>query len=207
MIGVDVSKPTMAVTWWDAAARTARWEASGPNDPAGVARLLDQTPTDEPLVLEPTGRSGRALVDAARAQGRPLLLAPPRRAKAFLAAVQPRAKTDRLDSRGLALDGASAALTPYPVKPPDTEELAQLLAARKGISRAALRLALQRRELPAAAAALDAALQVLREQLAELDRPIAARAAPMPEAAALDRVPGIGPVVAAALAPRLRAKV
>src|SRR5712692_7633041 len=83
------------------------------------------------------------VVKQAQAAGRTVLLAPPRKAKAFLASIQSRAKTDRLDGRGLALFGLSRPLTPYPVKSDTVDELDQLLSARKGLARSLAQLRLQ----------------------------------------------------------------
>jgi transposase len=132
---------------------------------------------------------------------------------AFLSGVQRRAKTDRLDGRGLALFALSVPLREFPVKSAAVEKVSQLLSARKGLSESAARLSQQRAELPHAAAALEAAVSSLREQIAALDREITTAAGaggqdaePSGLAAAralLLSVPGVGPVTAAAVAARL----
>ena len=211
MLGVDVSKATLASSLLDAQTRRALWQQEGPNTPAGIRSLLKKTPRDVPIVLEPTGRYGQLVVQEARAAGRQVLLAEPRRAKAFLRSVQSRAKTDRLDSAGLALFALSQPLPPYPLKSEMAEELDQLLSARKGIAAALARLEQQAKELPYAREALGPAIQTLREQRDRLDRKIEELTrAKGPErgslAAAVQtllKVPGIGPVTAAALASRL----
>jgi transposase len=141
--------------------------------------------------------------------GRSVLLAEPRRAKLFLRSVRPRAKTDRLDSFGLALFALSQPLRPYPEKRAGLDKLDQLLSARRGLSQALTRLAEQQRELPYARESLRPAVADLRARLKELDQAIT-QAAKEAEAAVhvarLEAVPGIGPVTAAALASRLLAK-
>ena len=130
----------------------------------------------------------------------------PRRARNFLRSIQSRAKTDKLDSRGLALFALSQPLSPYPIKTPMQEHLDQLLSARKGLSRAAATLGQQRQELPHAAQPLTIAITELNAQVKEMDRQIAALTTQAPEmraAQALAKVPGIGEVTAAALASRL----
>lgn len=229
MLGVDVSKAELHGTWRDPETRAIGWQGVVPNSPAGIRQLLRRVPSGG-LVVEPTGRYGEALVRAARAVGREVLLAPSRKARAFLWAEQPRAKTDRVDSAGLALYGLSGRLRPYPLPSPAVDQVQQLLAARRGLSQSLTSLRQQRAALPLAAAALTPAITALEAQLAELDRlleralasppaaapqralPAAAAADPTAAApataghplataaAALDAVPGIGAVTAAALA-------
>jgi transposase len=209
MLGIDVSKASLEATWRDPRSTAIAWRQQVPNSPAGIAALLARTPPGGPVVLEPTGRYGEPVARAARAQGRPVLLAPPRQARAFLFACQPRAKTDRLDSAGLALYGLRQALRPYPLREPALETLHQLLAARRGLSRSLAALEQQRLALPDAAAALQPAVQALRAQRAALDRDLAQRLQHDPALAPAQRlqaVPGIGPVVAAAVTACLQAK-
>jgi transposase len=156
------------------------------------------------VVVEPTGRSGEPLIRAVQGAGREVLLAVPRRARAFLWAEQPRAKTDRLDSAGLALYGLSGRLRPYLLPSPAVDQVQQLLAARRGLSQSLTSLRQQRAALPLAAAALTPAIEGLERELKVLDAQIeraAARAAELATAvAALKTVPGIGDVTAPALA-------
>jgi len=100
MLGIDVSKTTLACTQLLSLQQPAVWALSVPNTPTGIARLIARSAPDEPWVVEPTGRYSQPLVVQARAAGRTVLLAQPKRAKAFLASVSPHAKTDRLDSAG-----------------------------------------------------------------------------------------------------------
>jgi transposase len=202
MLGVDVSKAELHGTWRDPATRRIGWHGAVPNSPAGIERLLRLVPPGA-VVVEPTGRYGEALVRAAQAAGREVLLATPRRARAFLWAEQPRAKTDRLDSAGLALYGLGGRLRPYTLPSPAVDRVNQLLAARRGLSQSLMSLRQQRASLPLAAEALTPAIAGLERELAALDDRIAAaaEAEELAEAvAALDAVPGIGPVTAAALA-------
>lgn len=209
MLGIDVSKDTLAATLLARDTRPVQWERTVPNTPAGVAQLLARTPATVPWVLEPTGRYSHTVAQQAQAARRRVLLAPPKRAKAFLVSVQDRAKTDRLDSRGLALYALSVSLPPYPVKRAATEQLDQLLAARRGLAQALMRLGQQATDLPHAAAAIRPALGALRTQQQEIDRQIrhlTADAAAFPMVAELNRVPGIGPVTAATVTSCLQAK-
>jgi transposase len=201
MLGVDVGKAELHGTWRDPQTHQIRWQGAVPNTAAGVRRLLQRVPAT-PLVVEPTGRSGEPLVRAARAAGREVLLASPRQARAFLWAEQPRAKTDRLDSAGLALYGLSGRLRPYPLPSTLMDQVRQLLAARRGLSRALAALRQQQAALPRAAHALAPARAALQTQVRALDQELAGlvrRSAALAPARALDAVPGIGPVTAAAL--------
>lgn len=208
MLGIDVSKATLACTLVDPQKRQVRWARTVPNTPPGIQELLQATPPRVPWVLEPTGRYSLPVVRLAQEAGRRVLLAPPRQAKAFLQALQPRAKTDRLDSYGLARYALAIPLRPYRLKDPAVETLEQLLAARRGLAQSISRLEQQRKALPLAAEPLTAALHALQAQLLVLDRRIAQQTtdAALPGVAALDQVPGIGPVTAAAVAARLAAK-
>lgn len=207
MLGLDVSKATLAGTLVEARSRRVLWEQTVPNTADGVQHLLAASPPACPWVLEPTGSWSAPVARQAQAAGRQVLLAPPKQAKAFLAAVQARAKTDRLDSRGLALYALAVPLRPYPLKSAPVEHLDQLLAARTGLVRSLTSLRQQRAALPAAAGPLEGAIAAVEAQRKALDRQIAAHTrAHLPAAAALQRVPGIGPVTAAAVASCLTAK-
>jgi len=209
MLGIDVSKNTLVATLVEGTTHHTCWKQSVGNTEAGIASLLSRTPAGTPLVLEPTGRFGHLLVAQASAAGYPVLLAPPRKAKAFLSSISSRAKCDPLDSRGLALFALSQPLARYRLKSQIVEQVDQLLSARKGISSALARLSLQQRELPHAAAVLLEAIGALKEQRAALDKQIAELSAKSPELGAVARlrqVPGIGPVTAAAVASRLASK-
>lgn len=202
MLGVDVGKAELHGTWRDPETRVIGWQGVVPNNAAGIRQLLRRVPSGG-LVVEPTGRYGEALIRAAWADGREVLLAPSRKARAFLWAEQPRAKTDRVDSAGLALYGLSGRLRPYLLPSDTVDQVRQLLAARRGVSQSLTSLRLQQAALPRAATALEPAIAALAEQVTALDAQIerVVRAAPeLASSAALRAVPGIGPVTAAALA-------
>lgn len=223
VLGIDVSKATLDCALLDRSDRSHRvlWQTRVSNTAAGIEQLLSRTPAGTCLVLEPTGRYGRALVEQASHSGRhEVLLAPTRRAKAFRQSINSRAKTDRIDSRCLALfalaQPVSKPLRPYPIKSDVVEEVDQLLSARKGISHALTSLEKQRQELPHAAVCLEAAITSLKQQKAALDKQIAQRVKEADvrqpgstlsaTAERLQSVPGIGPITAAAVASRLEHK-
>jgi len=99
-----------------------------------------------------------------------VLLAAPRKARAFLWSEQPRAKPDRVDSAGLALDGLTGRLRPYLLPSPAVDQVKQLLSARRGLSQSLATLRQQRAALPLAADVLTPAITALEQQIAEVDR-------------------------------------
>jgi transposase len=208
MLGVDVGKEALYGTWRDPQTQRIRWQGEEPNTEAGIRRLLKRAPASA-VVVEPTGRYGEPLIRAAQASGRTVLQAVPRKARAFLWAEQPRAKTDRVDSAGLALYGLTGRLRPYLLPSPAVDLVNQLLAARRGLSQSLMSLRQQRASLPLAAAVLTPAIEGLERELAALDDRLqeAATAEELAAAVAtLQAVPGIGAVVAPALAACLVAK-
>jgi transposase len=169
MLGVDVGKAELHGTWRDPETRRIRWQGSVPNTDVGIRQLLRRVPGTA-LVVEPTGRYGEPLIRAAQRAGREVLLAAPRKARAFLWSEQPRAKTDRVDSAGLALYGLTGRLRPYLLPSPAVDQVKQLLAARRGLSQSLTTLRQQRAALPLAADVLAPAITALEQQIAELDR-------------------------------------
>jgi transposase len=211
MIGVDVSSGSLTCCLRLSREGKPSMELEVSNSVDGIRKLLSCMPSDAPWVVEPTGRYSLLVVKQAQEAGRCVLLAPPRKAKIYLNSVQTRAKTDKLDGRGLALFGLTHSLSPYPIKSENVDQFDQLLSARKGLSRAMMSLRLQRDALPyaEAKAALQPAIEKLTEQIKALDKQIAQRCQEHPDFAAsqkLLKVPGIGPVTAAAMASRLSSK-
>jgi transposase len=212
MLGIDVSKASLSCALLDRETEEFRWQRRYANSEGGVRQLLDKTPPEVPWVLEPTGRYSLSVAKQAKAAGREVLLAPTRKAKRYLASLQDRAKTDRLDAPGLAWFAASRPkkqrLGPYPVHSEAVERLQQLLAARRGVVDARMRLRQQRDELPHASAPLDAAIEALTAQEAALEKEIATLAEQVdaPARERLLEVVGIGPVTATAVLARMQGK-
>ena len=210
MLGIDVSKATLVVTLLRPADRHVLFTRSVPNTEEGVAQLRLEVHPEHPWVLEPTGRYGLLALSRATAAGRQVLLAAPAKARKYLQAVSSRAKTDPLDSQGLARFAVAVDLPPYPVKSDNTQELEQLLAARRGLSQSRMRLSQQRQELPAAAASLTADIDALTAQLKALDELIAKKTTETGASALVERllqVPGIGAVTATSVAACLLERV
>jgi len=213
MLGIDVSKDTLSCALLDTTTRQLLWHKEVNNTAAGWKQLLRHTPQAAPWVLEPTGRYSQPVARAAREAGRDVRLAQPKKAQLFLKSVQSRAKTDKLDAAGLALYGLSCLgtshdLAPYPLKSEMQDELDQLLCARRGLSQSLCELQARQRELPRAAQTLEPAVVALQEQIKDADRQIAGlvKAPELQAVKELQKVPGIGPVIAATLVSRLTAR-
>lgn len=208
MLGIDVSKDTLSCTLLDSTTRQKLWHKEVKNTSAGWKQLLKLTPPSVPWVLEPTGRYSQDVARAARQAGRDVRLAQPKKAQLFLKSVQSRAKTDKLDSAGLALYGCSCDLAPYPLKSEMQDEIDQLLLARRGLSQSLCELQARQRELPRAATALAPAIEALQSQLKTVDRQIAqlTKAPELTAVKELQKVPGIGPVIATTLVSRLTSR-
>jgi transposase len=209
MLGIDTSKATLQCSLRDPVTQCVLWDLDVANSESGVATLLKKAPSGVDWVIEPTGRYSVSVVRQAQAAGRTVLLAPPRKAKDYLRSLQSRAKTDKLDARGLALFGLSRPLAEYPVKEEALDAIDQLLSARKGLSNSITRLQLQSNELPSAKEVLDKAIALLKTEVRDLDKLIAGRTATEPKMAVakeLRKVPGIGAVTSAAVSSRLANK-
>lgn len=85
MLGIDVSKDTLACTLFDPQTQKPIWNRTVPNTSSGINRLLRQTPIESHWALEPTGRYGLLAATTARQAGRQVLLAQPKRHATFFA--------------------------------------------------------------------------------------------------------------------------
>jgi transposase len=122
-VGIDVAKAQ-----WDIAVRPsgARWTV--PNDPSGVATLVDQLQALHPTltVLEATGGLERVVTGALATAGLPVVVVNPRQARDFARATGQVAKTDALDARALAPCADVIRPTPRPLPDAQTQELRAL---------------------------------------------------------------------------------
>lgn len=84
MLGIDVSKENLVCALRDKDTRKVLWDITVPNDQQGIRTLLEKTPHHSPWVLEPTVKFSLFVVQRATECGKSVLLAPPRKAKAFL---------------------------------------------------------------------------------------------------------------------------
>jgi transposase len=208
-LGIDVSKKTLVCALLDPTTRKVSWEAEFPNAETGVETLLEKVDSQVTWILEPTGRYSLLAARKAQAAGRDVRLAAPRKAKLFLRSQNERAKTDKIDSRGLALYGAVCDLPTYPLKAAEETQMDELLILRKSLSATISKFKQQQSELPYAKEHLQTVISHLQDQLKSADKEIAQltqTSATFEPVQRLDAVPGIGPVTAAALTSRLNAK-
>ena len=209
MLGIDVSKKTLVCSISSSLTLKRVWGKSYPNTSEGIGQLLAEVSPETPWVIEPTGSYSTPVAKIGRQHGRDVRMAPPNDANAFLKSLPARAKTDKLDSKGLSLFGQSRVLGQYPLKEDHVEKIDHLIATRKSISKEASKLKQQLSELKHGAPYLEAVIGSMLEQIVILDKDIKSlcKSTPSFEAAArLLKVPGIGPVTSAAVTSRLSAK-
>lgn len=203
MIGIDVAKRELTACRWDAGEPEPRWERSYRNSPEGVRALLGAAPADQPWVLEPTGRYADLAVRLAQAEGREVRRAHTFAAKLFLRSLTPRAKTDRVDARGLAQYGLAVSLPLYTLKPEPLEWLWELLQVRCALGKALAALRQQLQALPLARPLLEPLVEFLNESLQALERTLEEAGRELPLFVRLRAIPGVGTLTAAALTVRL----
>ena len=199
VLGIDVAKAQLDVAVWPT---EDTWTV--PRSPAGLRRLQARVQALQPtrIVLEATGGYERAVVAAL--PGLPVVVVNPRQTRDFARAHGTLAKTDRLDAQVLARFAADVR---PPVRPQPSKAVQHLRAlVRERRQLVELRVATQHRRRqapPARWPRRDAHLALLRAELRELDREVAAALQADPQlqarAAGLRSIPGIGPVAAATL--------
>ena len=206
IIGIDVSKAFLDL-WVFPASSLARWEYTD----AALPRLVEELTAAQPgrIIVEATGGWETRLVAELGAAGLPVVVVNPRQVRDFAKATGRLAKTDRLDAEILAQFGA--VLHP-PVRPlPDgpQRELQALVARRRQLVAMQTQERNRRQQVwsEVVVAQIDHHLTLLGEQLAQLDRDIAARLQDHPvwkaRARLLRSIPGVGPVLTATLIAQL----
>jgi len=200
-VGIDASKAHL-----DVAARPGtRFRVA--NSPDGLVELVARLRPLAPalVVLEATGGYEAGTLAALLAAGFPTAVVNPRRVRQFAAGIGQHAKTDPIDAAVLAHFAAVVAPPPAAPADPDRVALAALLDRRRQLL--GMRVAEGNRlrpGLPAAVrAGIGAHLAWLDEQVAAIDREVAAAARRVPEWREKDRllrsVKGVGPVVSRTL--------
>jgi len=200
-IGVDVANAQLD---WAIDGQKRPWRAH--NTAAGIAALVAHLALLAPakIVLEATGGFEGPLALALAEAGLPVLIVNPRQVRRYAQAEGVLAKTDQLDARVLAAFAATTRLEPRPMPTAEQRTLAALVTRRTQLL--TLRQAERKRQPLADAAVADslaASVAFFTAQLATLTTQIhaciAAAATLRAQAALLQSVPGVGPVVAATL--------
>lgn len=202
IIGIDVSKAGLDC-WLHPAGRAWRCDYTD----AALAQLAAELAELQPvrIIVEATGGLETALVAELTAAGLPVVVVNPRRVRDFAKATGRLAKTDRLDAAMLAQFGAVLRPPARPLPDPAQRELRALVARRRQLINMQTQERNRRRsDAPdPVTAQIQAHLTLLAEQVAQLDRDIAARlqgkAVWQARAELLRSIPGVGPVLASTL--------
>lgn len=209
VLGVDVSKHTLAVCLRNSTDHQIIFESSIDNQATAIQQFLEAMPVSDPksvcLAIEPTNTYWLNCANQALAAGYRVVSAPPGPAKLFLRSLNPRAKNDRLDAKGIALYAATMQLKPYQPKMQTLTAVQQLLALRRKVSET---IAYYTGVVDDCTAAQDIAASLLehsKQHLAELDRQIRKHLKDFEQTSRVSAVPGFGPVVTASLLSRLLA--
>lgn len=175
------------------------------NTSDAISDFLDTIERDVLVVFEATSGCDGDLIAALAERGHPFSRVNPRQAREFARATGVLAKTDRVDARVLAQMGSSLDL---PVTVPLSEARARLsdfLRRRRQLvdMRKAEKLHRHSAGQEEIATAIEAMIELLAHQIADLDRRIAGLIAEdamlADHARLLAAVPGIGPTVLATL--------
>ena len=200
-VGIDVSQDRL-----DLAVRPTGETRQVVYDPAGTGAMTEYLKKLGPqlVVVEATGGLETAVAAELAAEGLPVVVANPRKVRAFARATGQLAKTDALDARVLAQYGET--LRPQPRALPDaaTRELRALVVRRRQlvemITAEGNRL---RRATRRVRPRVEEHIKWLKENLAELDRDLddTIRSSPIwkDQNRLLRSVPGVGPVLSLTL--------
>lgn len=198
-VGIDVAKGSLVLATDPAGPR-----ATFDNSPAGVAEVVAACHRLAPacIVVEATGGYEHPVVGALWAAGLPVALVNPRAVRDFAKATGRLAKTDAIDAGVLARFGAQLAPAIRPPTSAATQELALLVQRRRQLLEM-LQVEQQRAALTTVRgpvrASLTAHITWLEASLADTDdtlrRTIEQSEAWQAQAALLQSVPGVGPVL------------
>jgi transposase len=201
-IGIDVSKARL-----DVACRPAGQARQYPNDPEGIAALVDHLRGlgPERVVLEATGGYEFPLAAALAAAGLPVAVVNPRQARDFAKATGKLAKNDKIDAACLAHFAEAVRPQPRPLPQAEVRALDALLARRRQLLGM---LTMERNRLGTChdgrvRADLEAHVAWLEERVNDSDKALkeAVQASPAwrEKDDLLRSIPGIGPVASRTL--------
>ncbi len=203
IIGVDIAKD-----WIDSHTLSTGQGKRLASTRSTLARFAARM-GDALVVFEASGGYERPLMEALAEAGVAFARVNPRQAREFARATGRLAKTDRVDAAMLAEMGRALRLEPSPPRAQERVRLAELMARRDDLSD------MRRREANRIKQARDAwvkkdiktVLRALERRLVRVEAEISARIeadeALARDAARLQSMPGIGPILAASLVARL----
>ncbi len=206
-VGIDVAKDKLDVARSDATEVTT-W----PNDPAGIARLVKELAKAKPdmVVIEATGGYERQALAALLEAGLPTALANPRHVRNLARGLGLNAKTDAIDARVLVAYAGLAKPRLAEKQSQNAVELQALVTCRRQLTQTRTEQK-NRRDTTAslaAAKAIDAVLEIIKTQIADLDGKIKTLIESdddmSPKDQIIQSVPGFGPVLSATILADLR---
>jgi transposase len=207
-VGIDVSKEKLDLARTDDLERVV----SFPNDPAGIARIVELLTALKPgaIVVESTGGLERPLLEALLEANLPASLVHPGRVRYFAIGLGILAKTDPIDARVLAKFAELASPRLSEKRSKNGAELRDLVACRRQLCQARAQQYNRRCSTfsKASLRSVDSVIAAMDKQIEALDRQIRDLIDDDDEFKNLDRllrsVPGVGPTLSATLLTELR---
>ena len=200
-VGIDVSKGTLEVAIRPSG---SRWTVQ--NDENGIQGLVVRLQAERPclVVLEATGGLQVPVVAALAAVKLPVVVVNPRQVRDFAKATGRLAKTDAIDADVIAHFGEAVRPEVRPLRDPETQELADLLARRRQLvdmlTAEKNRLATARKKVRKD---IKAHIAWLEKRINDVDTDLAKRIKQSPvwreKDEILQSVPGVGPVLSVTL--------
>jgi transposase len=197
-VGIDVFEATL-----DGATAPGESSFSHPNDPAGLARLVEDLRPLRPalVVLEATGGLEVPVAAALHDEGLSVAVVNPRQVRDFARAMGILAKTDRLDARVLALFAQKVQPVSRPMPNEQARTLKALVSRRRQLTEMLVAEKQRyRRAAPVVRVDLQESIAWLQSRLKKLDKELHKMVKNSPlwreEEDLLRSVPGIGPTVA-----------
>jgi transposase len=201
-VGIDVSK-----SWLDIHVLPSAATLRVPNTSEGIRKLKRWLRRFEVnlIVVEATGKWHRQVCRSLHAEGFPVAVIDPFRARAFAKAQGILAKTDRIDARVLAMFAAVMTPAIRPPAPEALEELAELVTARDSAVAeqtalknqvAAATIGFLKRQLASRITRIAKDIEAIER---EIERRIAADEGLARRYVILTSIPSFGPAVAATL--------
>lgn len=204
-VGIDVSKATLEV-----ACRPAPGPRTFENTPEGIDQLVEYLRGLAPalVVLEATGGLEVPAVAALAAAGLPVVAVNPRQVRDFARATGRLAKTDRLDAAVIAAFAEAVKPEPRPLPDEARKALIDRVTRRRQLVEMRASEKIRRSQInPKLRSSLEAHIAFLDKEIAALDDEIGTSLRHSPvwrsEDDLLASVPGVGPVLRAALIAKL----